>query len=114
MKRCLHELRWNGEEITGLFLDALAAGGFRPTTVGQVEVNPGERVPAFYIQDTTAYFGWVFWEKFNRISLRKLFGSVVRRTDGEWVITIPPTRQTTIYAHPGGKLEMDIDVPSPI
>ena len=94
------------------FLDALQRHGYRPMLVQDVAVEPGERVPAFYIDEATAYFGWVFWEKFTQLKLRKLFGSVVRNEKGDWAIQIPPQRKTVIYANMGLKTEMDIENPS--
>ncbi len=94
------------------FVESLRAHGYRSTTVGGVEISPGERVPAFYIQDNTAWFGWVFWEKFSQLKLRKLFGSVVRNEKGDWAVQIPAQRGSVIYANPALKTEMDIDNPS--
>ena len=82
-----------------------------PTTVERVDVRPGERVPAFYIDNTVAYFGWVFWEQFTSWKIRKLWGSVIKNERGDWDIQIPPTRITVIYANESLKLEMDIDHP---
>jgi hypothetical protein len=92
--------------------DRLKTHRFLPTIVGEVDIRPGERVPAFYIDGTTAYFGWVFWEKFSQLKLRKLFGSVVRNEKGDWAIQIPPQRKTVIYANRDLTSEMDIDNPS--
>ena len=65
--------------------------------------------PAFYVEDTTAYFGWVFWEKFTSAKRRKLWGSVVRNEKGDWAIQISPTKTTTIYVNEKLKTEMDIE-----
>jgi hypothetical protein len=80
--------------------------------VQNVELRPGERVPAFYIDNGTAYFGWVFWEKFSQLKLRKLFGSVVRNRKSDWAVQISDKRRSVIYANPDLKSEMDIDNPS--
>lgn len=80
-------------------------------TVGDVDVQPGERVPAFYIKSSTAYFGWIFWEKFSDLKLRKLWGSVVRNAKGDWAIQIPAGRGTKIHAGLSLKIEMDIENP---
>lgn len=80
--------------------------------VQDAAVEPGERAPGFYIDKATAYFGWVFWEKFTQLKLRKLFGSVVRNNKGDWAIQIPPQRKTVIYVNMSLKTEMDIENPS--
>ena len=81
-------------------------------TVAQIPVQPGERVPAFFIEQGTAYFGWVFWEKFSTLRLRKLFGSARRDPKGDWAVQIGEKHRSVIYAHPSAKGEMDIDSPS--
>jgi hypothetical protein len=74
-------------------------------------VEIGERVPAFFIKETTAYFGWVFWEKFTDTKARKLWGSVIRNDKGDWAIQLPPTKPTPIYADVNQKIDMDADKP---
>lgn len=112
VKRARHELLWEKRNVTLEFVDALRAHGYHSTTVGGVGVKPGERVPAFFIQERTAFFGWVFWEKFSQLKLRKLFGSVVRNAKGDWAVQIPAQRGSVIYANLSLKTEMDIDNPS--
>lgn len=114
VQRSKHELTVDRTDVTYHFLAALKRHGYSPTTVGDVDVQPGERVPAFYIEHSTAYFGWVFWEKFTQWKLRKLWGSVVRNRKGDWAIQIPPTKQTIIYANPLLKIEMDIEHPGEV
>ncbi|MBI2620447.1 MAG: hypothetical protein HYW57_10230 [Ignavibacteriales bacterium] len=111
VKRAKHELVFNGKSVVENFVRSLEEHGFVKTTVGDIQVDVGERVPGFLIEGTTAYFGWVFWEKFTARKARKLWGSVVRNTKGDWAIQIPPTKSTPIYAHPGQKIEMDADKP---
>jgi len=112
VKRSVHELRWGRRDVTMEFVDALKGAGYLPVTVAEVSVAPGERVPAFFIEEGTAYFGWVFWEKFSMLKLRKLFGSVARNGKGDWTVQIPEKRRSVIYAKPSDKGEMDIDNPS--
>ncbi len=111
VKRIRHELVYNGRNLTPIFIEELERSGYHPATVGNVRVEPGERIPAFYIEGTVAYFGWVFWEQFTSWKLRKLWGSVMKNGKGDWDIQIPSTRETPIYANDSLKLEMDIDHP---
>jgi len=111
VKRAKHELVHEGIDLSEMFVVELQQLGYRATTVGNVDVKPGERVPAFYIENGVAYFGWVFWEQFTSWKVRKLWGSVVKNKKGDWDIQIPDTRPTTIYANENLKLEMDIDHP---
>ena len=111
VKRIKHELTYDGEDLTQEFLDELQRQGYLPLTVERVDVQPGERVPAFYIDGGIAYFGWVFWEQFTSWKIRKLWGSTIKNRRGDWEIQIPATRGTTIFANELLKLEMDIDHP---
>lgn len=111
VKRSKHELVWNGNDLTAAFIAALRRSGFHPLTVGETEIEPGERIPAFFLEGHTAYFGWVFWEKFSRLRLRKLFGTVVRNAKGDWLHQLPSNSTTIIYADPSHVLPMDIDRP---
>lgn len=111
VKRVKHELIHEGNDFTPMFIEELERYGYLPSTVDAVTVEPGERVPAFFIENRIAYFGWVFWEQFTSWKLRKLWGSVIKNQRGDWDIQIPPTRKTIIYANVSLKLEMDIDHP---
>jgi len=114
VKRSKHDLMWQSKDATALFLEALESTGYLPTRVGKVPVEPGERVPAFYVAECTAYFGWVFWEKFTDRKSRKLFGSELRNRKGDWAIQISPQRSTIVYANTTEKVTMDIERPSSV
>jgi hypothetical protein len=112
VKRSVHELKLGTYDVSSEFMAALDESGYIPTTVSGIDLKPGERIPAFHIESGVAFFGWVFWEKFSRIKLRKLFGSVARNSNGDWAIQLSDKRATTIYANPSLKTEMDIENPS--
>ena len=111
VKRSRHELYHEGRDVTSLFIEELENLGYRATTVDKVKAEPGERVPAFHIENDIVHFGWVFWEQFTSWKLRKLWGSVIKNRQGHWDIQIPATRQTVIYANESLTLDMDIDHP---
>ena len=111
VKRVRHDLRYEGNDLTPEFVSELQRSGYLSTTVDGVDVQPGERVPAFFIDRGVAYFGWVFWEQFTSWKIRKLWGSVIKNQRGDWDIQIPAKRTTIIYANASLKLEMDIDHP---
>ena len=111
VKRSKHELIYEGNNVTQLFIETLHRHHFLPMTVGEINIKPSERVPAFIIKQNTAYFGWVFWEKFSQLRLRKLFGTVIRNSKGDWLTQLPSTSTTLIYADTLQIFEMDIDRP---
>jgi hypothetical protein len=111
VKRIRHELTHDGNDLSGLFLEELTKYGYSAATVASVDVKPGERVPAFFIESGIAWFGWVFWEQFTSWKLRKLWGSVAKNKMGDWEIQLSANRPATIFANMGMKLEMDIEHP---
>jgi len=111
VSRQKHELVYDGRSVVPTFLDELRAKGFRETAIGDLEVEPGQRVPAFHLENSTAYFGWIFWEQFTSWKLRKLFGSVVKNSKGDWLVQIPAGSARKVFANPDLKIEMDIDHP---
>ena len=111
VKRARHSLHHDGGDLTPLFIEEMGKLGYRKATVDGLDVKPGERVPAFFIDGGIAYFGWVFWEQFTSWKIRKLWGSVIKNKKGDWDIQIPAGRPTPIYANAELKIEMDIDHP---
>lgn len=111
VKRSKHELIHEGQNLTSLFEEELLNMGYRPRFVDDIEVRPGERVPAFFIDRSIAYFGWVFWEQFTTWKLRKLWGSVIKNVRGDWDIQLPAGKKTVLYANESLRREMDIDHP---
>ncbi len=103
-------LRLGGVDVSSLFADVLIQQGFQKCRVRDVNLEPGERVPAFLIRDQEAYFGWVFWEKFTEKKMRKLWGSILRNQKGDWSIQISSNSRTPIYANRQMLTEMEIDL----
>lgn len=81
-----------------LLKERLAALGFVETTVGEVRVEVGSRVPAWLVSPGVADFGTVFWEVFNDRVRRRLFGSEVRDAKGDWEIQLSPSSPRRIWA----------------
>ena len=111
VKRSKHELVFGGIDVSNVFIEELDKKNFRPALVADVHCKEGTRVPAFVLEGTEAFFGWVFWEKFTERRLRKLFGSVVRNEKGDWAVQVPEGGRTLVYANVALTLEMDIDHP---
>ncbi|MBD3225947.1 MAG: hypothetical protein GF313_14565 [Caldithrix sp.] len=65
-------------------------------------------MPAFYVKDKTAIFGHVFWEVFTDKRKRKIWGSVVRNTKGDWKYILPGSRPVTLFANLNQLEEVDI------
>jgi hypothetical protein len=105
-----HSLRLKGRLVRKEFEDRLAANGFALSTVRETDIEPGERVPAFYLHDELADFGYVRWEIFTPRSRRKLFASEHRRSDNqEWAIQLNLSSLEKVWTSPARKERHDVD-----
>ncbi len=84
-----------------LFLARLAANGFSPAPVAEIDVAVGVRVPAWVVTGEVADFGTVFWEIFTETKRRKLFGSEARNAKGDWDVLLPAGSPRPVWAAPG-------------
>lgn len=107
VKRFVHELELDGEDYTPLFRERLLEAGFKETVVGNVDIGFDERVAAFALRGSKAYFGWIFIERFTEKKSRKLFGSVVRNKKGDWAIQIPSNSKEKVFVNYAQKLDME-------
>jgi hypothetical protein len=105
-----HELVVRGRPVRAEFEERLRANGFVPTTVREVEILAGERVPAFHLDGGFADFGWVRWEIFTPRSRRKLFASERRRTDNqEWAVQLNLSSPEIVWASPQRREQHDVE-----
>ncbi len=105
-----HSLLYRGKPVRAEFEERLIANGFRPMTVREVPIKPGEKVPAFHIQGDTVDFGYVRWEIFTPKSRRKLFASEYRRPDNdEWAVQLNLSSPVKVWACPALKERHDVD-----
>ena len=111
VKRSRHELTFAGIDVSNVFIEEMDKKSYLPSTVADIPCEQGKRVPAFVIEETSAYFGWVFWEKFTERRLRKFFGSAVKNENGNWTIQISESSRRIVYANTSLTIEMDIDHP---
>lgn len=99
----------DGENFTRLFTERLRDAGFTETTVGEVSIGFDERVAAFVLRGSKAYFGWIFIERFTEKKSRKLFGSIVRNKKGDWAIQIPSNSKEKVFVNYAQKLDMEME-----
>src|SRR5262245_11529584 len=105
-----HELRHQGRAVRAEFEERLLANGFRPLTVREAEIEPGERIPAFYLHDELADFGYIRWEIFTPRSRRKLFQSEYRRPDNqEWAVQLNLSSLEKVWASADRKERHDVE-----
>jgi hypothetical protein len=105
-----HSLRYLGRIVRREMEERLVANRFQQTTVQKAEIEPGERIPAFYLHGDTADFGYIRWEIFTPKSRRKLFHSEYRRPDNdEWEIQLNLASQEVLWAAPDLKEKHDVD-----
>jgi hypothetical protein len=105
-----HSMRYRDRIVRAELEERLTANGFRPITVREAEISPGERIPAFYLHDDTADFGYIRWEIFTPKSQRKLFQSEYRRPDNaEWAVQLNLASPEKVWASPERKERYDVE-----
>ena len=105
-----HSLRHQGRPVRAEFEERLLANGFRPSTVREGAVEPGQRIPAFYLHDELADFGYIRWEIFTPRSRRKLFQSEYRRPDNqEWAVQLALASTEKVWACPERREKHDVE-----
>src|SRR5215813_4056598 len=98
VSRGRHSMKHQGRIVRKEFEERLAANGFRPMNVREAPIVAGEKVPAFYLHDETADFGYIRWEIFTPRSRRKLFASEYRRPDNdEWAVQLNLASQEKVW-----------------
>jgi hypothetical protein len=107
VNRNILDLDYEGKDCSEAFISRLKLRGFVERRVGEIDVQFEERVPAFVIRNGTAYFGWVFIERFTERKSRKLFGSVARNAKGDWLIQISHKSDESVYANRDLKCGME-------
>jgi hypothetical protein len=112
VRRGRHDLRVEGRDRSALFEEALKLEGFEPVRVRDARVEMGEKVPAFLVNEGSADFGWVFWEKFSEGRARKLFGSTVRNAKGDWEIQLGEGSPRLVHVCLAAKAAVDPEHPS--
>ncbi len=110
VRRASHDLSIDSKDLSMAFRALLESEGYIEARIEDVSIQPGERVPAFYLAAGQAHFGWVFWEVFSQDRQRKIFGSVVKNEKGDWATVLG--RRSLVYVCLGRKEEMDVDRPS--
>ena len=104
-----HTLVYQGHVVRGDFEERLRFHGFRPMTVREAEIEPGQRIPAFCLHGDLADFGYIRWEIFTPRSRRKLFASEYRRPDNqEWAIQLNLSSPEPVWASPERKENHDV------
>ena len=105
-----HALEYRGRPVREQFLERLLANGFRPMTVKEAPIEPGEKIPAFHLEGDTADFGYIRWEIFTPKSRRKLFASEHRRPDNrEWALQLNLSSPVKVWASPASKERHDVE-----
>jgi hypothetical protein len=105
-----HSTRHQGRLVRGELEERLAANGFKLMTVREAGIEAGERIPAFYLHDEIADFGYIRWEIFTPSSRRKLFQSEYRFPDNEeWAVQLNLASPERVWGNPTLKERHDVE-----
>ncbi|MEP6995960.1 MAG: hypothetical protein ABI968_15670 [Acidobacteriota bacterium] len=105
-----HSLRHQGRLVRSELEERLRENGFVPMTVREAPIEAGERIPAFYLHEDAADFGYLRWEIFTPRSRRKLFASERRRADNqEWAVQWNLSSPEKVWASPERREKHDVE-----
>jgi hypothetical protein len=108
VKRSLHQLTYQEKDYTNLFIFCLKEKAYFAVPLKSVDLEVGTRIPGFFLDDKTAYFGYLFWEVFDDRHKRKIWGSVVRNKKGDWKYILPGNSSKEVYLNTKKVQEIDI------
>ena len=108
VKRSVHDLIYKNRDFTNLFIKCLLKKTFKPFLLRNISLEIGVRIPGFYIEQQTAFFGYLFWEVFNDRRKRKIWGSVVRNQKGDWKYILTGNSSKVVYLNMSKIQEIDI------
>ena len=108
VKRSIHNLVYKNQDFKNLFIECLLDKSFKPLLLKNASIEVGIRIPGFYIEKQTAFFGYLFWEVFNERRKRKIWGSVVRNQKGDWKYILTGNSSKVVYLNMFKIQEIDI------
>jgi hypothetical protein len=108
VKRFVHHLIFQNKDYTTLFITCLKEKAYLPSPLKSVNIDVGIRCPGFFIKDSTAYFGYLFWEVFDERHKRKIWGSVIRNNKGDWKYILSGNSSNIVYLNQNKIQEVDI------
>jgi len=97
VKRSVHNLVFNTIDYSDLFINCLKIHTFLPIPLKNTKLEIGVRYPGFYIENSVAYFGHLFWEVFSENRKRKIWGSIIRNQKGDWKYILPGNSSKIVY-----------------
>lgn len=108
VKRIVHDLTLNGKDYSGLFKERLQVLGYKPVVLKDTDVAIGVRYPGFHLMDQKAWFGHLFWEVFTETRKRKIWGSVIRNSKGDWKYILSGKSSKKVYLNLNKPQAVDI------
>jgi len=108
VKRSVHHLIYQDSDYTPLFLSCLKDKSYLPVALKDIQLEIGRRIPGFYIDGSTAFFGHLFWEVFDDRHKRKIWGSVIRNEKGDWKYILSGNSSKEVYLNLNKSQEVDI------
>ncbi len=108
VKRSVHNLVFKNQDYSPLFIECLINKSFNPIPLKNTVLEIGIRIPGFYLDKQTAFFGHLFWEVFSERRKRKIWGSIVRNHKGDWKYILTGNSSSVVYLNMSKIQEIDI------
>ncbi len=83
IKRTMHHLRYDDYLMAKPFIDRLRTYKYQPMQLRSIQIEPGKRIPAFYLKEDYAIFGYVFLTSDSEDHVQTTFGSTEKDEKGQ-------------------------------
>jgi hypothetical protein len=101
VKRTMHHLRYGEYLMSQPFVDRLRMFQYRPMSLKSVKVEMGKRIPAFYLKEDYAIFGYVFQSARSKAKMQTVFGSVEKDEKCRSKYILNGNQETVVFINPG-------------
>jgi hypothetical protein len=99
IKRTMHHLRYDDYLMAKPFIDRLRTYKYQPIKLKSIKIEMGKRIPAFYLKEDYAMFGYVFLATDSGDNEQTIFGSAERDEKGQSKYIIRGNRETVVFVN---------------
>lgn len=99
IKRTKHHLLYDGYLMLKPFIDRLCTYKYQPVQLKSIQVEMGKRIPAFYLKEDYAIFGYVFLATDSGDNTQTIFGSAERDEKGQSKYIVRGTQDTIVFVN---------------
>ena len=100
IKQTMQNLRYDDYLMSQSFIDRLRMYKYQPMLLQTIQVEMGKRIPAFYLKEDYAIFGYVFWAIESGDNAQPIFGSAEKDEKDHSKYTVRGKKNTVVFVNP--------------